>query len=84
MKISYRFDSNNFNIKVFKDKNHPPVLTNSLSDISMYYGQESKAVELPDDLFTDPDGDKLKYNSTNWFDPGVMSIGTTVDKRNEK
>ena len=30
----------------------------------MFYGQKIKTVNLPDDLFVDPDGDTLEYSTT--------------------
>ena len=58
--------------------NHPPIQTNSISNIIMYYGQQSILVELPNDLFTDPDGDKLDYSSTNCIQPNSLNIATTI------
>ena len=47
----------------------------------MYYGEQSKLVVLPDDLFTDPDGDQLTYSSTNYFEPNYLNIATTISKK---
>ena len=44
----------------------------------MYYGQESKAVQLPDNLFIDPDGDQLKYSSTGWVDNNTLKLGSGI------
>ena len=65
-------------MKVSHSINHPPIQTNAISNIIMYYGQQSKLVELPNDLFTDPDGDKLEYSSTNWIQPNSLHIVTTI------
>ena len=44
----------------------------------MYYGQESKAVQLPDNLFIDPDGDQLKYSSTGWVENSLLKLETGI------
>ena len=40
----------------------------------MYYGQESKEVILPQNLFIDVDGDKLNYTSSGWIDSHTLNI----------
>ena len=44
----------------------------------MYYGQETKAVQLPDNLFIDPDGDILKYSSTGWIENSLLKLVTDI------
>ena len=58
--------------------NHPPSLTNSIPEIILYTGQESKEIILPDHLFTDIDGDDLSYISTNWIESNSIYLGTTI------
>ena len=65
-------------MKVNDHINHPPIQTNSISNIIMYYGQQSILVELPNDLFTDPDGDKLDYSSTNCIQPNSLNVVATI------
>ena len=67
-----------FKVNINDSINHSPIQTNSISNIIMYYGQQSKLVELPNDLFTDPDGDKLDYSSTNCIQPNSLNIVTTI------
>ena len=65
-------------MKVNHSINNSPIQTNSVSNIIMYYGRQSKIFELPNDLFTDPDGDKLDYSSTNCIQPNSLNIETTI------
>ena len=65
-------------MKINHSINHAPIQTNSVSNIIMYYGQHSKIVELSNDLFTDPDGDKLDYSSTNCIQFNSLNIVTTI------
>ena len=58
--------------------NNPPVWTNEVSTILMFYGQESKAVQLPDSLFIDPDGDQLKYTSTGWIENNLLQLRSEI------
>ena len=44
----------------------------------MYYGQETKAVQLPDNLFIDPDGDILKYSSTGWVENSLLKLASRI------
>ena len=77
IKYNFSFASNKFNITI-ANINHPPIWTNTVPKIIMYYGQESKAVQLPDNLFTDNNGDKLKYSSTGWVDDSTLKLGSGI------
>ena len=66
------------NVKENNSINHPPIQTNSVSNIIMYNGQQSKLVELPNDLFTTSDGYKLDYSSTNCIQPNSLDIVATI------
>ena len=48
----------------------------------MFYGQEIKTVNLPADLFIDPDGDTLEYSTTVCVEYGSINIGTSIKEDN--
>ena len=63
---------------ILKDK-RPPSVVGKLNDITLYYGQDIIAFEIPSDLFYDPDGPLLIFSS-NWYSYNIsVTISSETD-----